>query len=108
MIRLLLPREGTALPDSGDLTLTWVPVRQMARDRVEIGAVAGGRIFTAFVAAGGGRYLLPPSARERIAAVGEVRWRVVSLDAGGRVRATSVWRRLGTKLSTNVRPSGPA
>jgi len=107
-VRLLLPLEGTALPDSGDLSLAWVPVRHVARDRVEIDAVAGGRMFTAFVAAGGGRYLLPPSARERIRAAGEVRWRVVSLDAGGRVRTTSAWRRLGTKSSTNVQPSGPA
>ncbi len=105
-LRLLLPREGTVLPDSGVLVLTWIPVRQVVRYRMEIETVSGERVFTAFVAGVEGRYVVPPSAQARMVAADSVRWRVVALAPAGRVRATSAWRRLGatTKAGAVVRP----
>ena len=92
--RLMRPDDGALVPADSALVLRWREDRRAARHRVDlVDAGADVTLFTAYVSTGVGRYVVPPFVRAQ-AAGRELRWRVVALDDGGRVRRVTAWRRL--------------
>ena len=86
------PVDGAAVSASEPPTLRWRATAPSRVTRVEISA-GGDVVFDALVAAGVAEYAVPPFVLEK-ALQGELRWRVVVLDAAGRQSGRSPWRRL--------------
>jgi hypothetical protein len=91
-LRLLRPDDGALFSTDSTLAVDWADEWGASYYRVEFRG-ASGSLLEAFVRKGSTRYEAPPLVRER-AAGGDVRWRVIALDAGGRTLRTSAWRRL--------------
>ncbi|MEK6611817.1 MAG: hypothetical protein AABZ29_03425 [Gemmatimonadota bacterium] len=93
-VRLRLPvRDALVSPDSA-LALSWTDVPGAGRYRIEIEQVTdGARVLSAIVAAGTGRYDVPPFVLAQVAG-GRVRWRVSALNAAGSAIGRSEWRRV--------------
>lgn len=88
----LLPVNGTSVRAGDAVDLVWPPVAQTVYYRVEI--ESGGKVIhQAFVAPRLPTYRLPPFVFDKVTG-GELRWRVVAVDAAGRDGAHSEWRRL--------------
>lgn len=91
-VRLRLPATGAVVAPDAALMLSWSDVASAERYRVDIENVANGAtLLSAIVAAGVGRYAVPPFA---IPASAPARWRVTALDATGRENGRSEWRRV--------------
>lgn len=93
-VRLRSPvRDALVSPDSA-LTLGWIDASGAGRVRVEIERVTdGARVLSAIVAAGVGRYDVPPFVLSQMGG-GSVRWRVTALNAAGNDVGRSEWRRV--------------
>lgn len=72
------------------LVFSWLPLEAAAMYRVEMRPETG-EASRAFVGREHTAYLAPPWLTEQ---AGEVHWRVIALDSGGRMLAASDWRRL--------------
>ncbi len=94
-LRLLAPAEGAAAP-AGAIELAWVELPQADVYRVEVEGADGARALSALVQRGIGAYRLPPLVKDRVPD-GQVRWRVVAVDATGRDLQSSAWRRLNVE-----------
>jgi hypothetical protein len=92
-VRLVLPRADASLVPNTNTTFGWTEQPGNAFYRVDIQRDDGETIHSAIVARGIGSYRAPPWIAER-AGGRAVRWRVVALDARGRERGSSEWRRL--------------
>ncbi len=89
---LLLPRDSAAVPADSAIVLRWRDQFDVDMYRVDVATARGDEtVFTGYVRPGFARYALPPFVRAA-AAGRDLRWRVVALDAAGRVRQSSVWR----------------
>ena len=73
--------------------VAWLDLPQADVYRVEFEDAGHRPVFSALVPRGIGAYRLPPVLSER-APDGDIRWRVVAVDAAGRDIRTSAWRRL--------------
>jgi len=82
------PEVGARLAVGDQLGISWLPVRDASLYRIEI-RPADGEVTSAFVRAGVLGYTAPPWLLER---EGELHWRVVALDEGGRSLRASNWR----------------
>ena len=89
----LLPRPDTVLDRAGRVRFTWLDSPGAAFHRLEIKRADGQPVHSAIIARGVGMYVAPPWIAER-AGADSVTWRIVALDANGRERGTSGWRRL--------------
>lgn len=94
-LRLLAPADGAAVP-AGAIELAWVELPQADVYRVEVERADGARALSALVQRGIGAYRLPPLVKDRVPD-GQVRWRVVAVDATGRDLQSSAWRRLNVE-----------
>ncbi len=91
-LRPLSPAEGAVVAAAGT-DLAWLDLPQADVYRVEFEDAGHRPVFSALVPRGIGAYRLPPVLRER-APDGDIRWRVVAVDAAGREIRNSAWRRL--------------
>jgi hypothetical protein len=89
----LLPRANSALDRTKRLQFTWLELPGASFHQLEIQRVDGQLLHAAVVARGTGTYVSPPWLAER-ADTSALRWRVIALDANGRERAATGWRRL--------------
>jgi hypothetical protein len=86
------PVDGAAVSASALPVLRWRATAPSRVSRVEVSA-GGDVVFDALVAAGVTEYAMPAFVLEK-AVQGELRWRIVVLDAAGRHAGRSPWRRL--------------
>ncbi len=91
----LAPVDGAIVSAADPVTLRWRVAAQTRLSRVEI-AADGDVAFEALVPGGIGEYAVPPFVLEK-AVRGELRWRIVAVDAAGRSAARSPWRRLAVR-----------
>ncbi len=89
----LEPRADSTVNAATPLAFTWMESPRAAYSRLEIERPDGQPVHSAIVPRGSGGYRAPPWIAER-AGGAAIRWRVVALDANGRERSSSSWRRV--------------
>lgn len=92
-MRALLPVPSASVRRGDALEFTWSEGAAAPYTRIEVRDAGRTVVAAAVVAAGIGRYRLPPVLAERVAA-GEVEWRVAGIGADGREVASTPWRKL--------------
>jgi hypothetical protein len=99
VLQLLVPAQNATLPSGEAMILAWSGMSGVAAYRVEVEDAAGVEVARALLGPGAMGYRLPPWSGE----VGgtDLRWRVVALNPGGRILATTPWRRFSRA------PAGP-
>ena len=90
-LELLAPGVGAAVPPDQALRFAWIDIDGAALYRLEVQG-DGKPLFAAFVKPLVSQYVAPAFVAEQTAI--ERRWRVLALDAAGRVLAQSDWRSL--------------
>lgn len=90
-LALLAPRDGGIAGRDSSTRLVWRGGRRAAAYRVELQGVSGAPLLSVVLPRAVGWYDLPRVVWERAAAQ-SLRWRIVALDADGRVRDRSPWR----------------
>ncbi|HEU4722621.1 MAG TPA: hypothetical protein VFS59_14775 [Gemmatimonadaceae bacterium] len=91
--RLIGPEDGAVVPADTALVLRWHEDAGAARHRLELVGTDGATLFTAYVARGVVRYVVPPFVRAPSAGRA-LDWRIVALDDAGRTRRRTAWRRV--------------
>lgn len=87
-LRALSPVPEAELPEDAPVVLRWVGVSGVAAYRVEVTDALGTPLARALLGPGTALYELPSWIRE---AEGGLRWRVVTLNGGGRVTGATPW-----------------
>jgi hypothetical protein len=90
---LLAPADHAMLAAGEAPVFAWHDIRQAAVYRVEVETPDSSSLLAALVERGVGRYRAPPWLRDG-AHSGDVRWRVVAIDAAGQAIQFSRWRSL--------------
>jgi hypothetical protein len=90
-LRLLLPRDGGAMPADSLLSVSWLEEWNAGLYRVEIESAEGIPLFAAVVPPGVGAYQVPPFVIRQAGAKG-LRWRVKAMHFNGWEMRRSVWR----------------
>ena len=90
-LELLAPGVGAAMPPDQPLSFAWIDIDGAALYRLEMRG-DGKLLFAAFVKPLVSQYVAPALVAEQTAI--ERHWRVLALDAAGRVLARSDWRAL--------------
>jgi len=85
-VRLLAPADGVPLGHSP--VFSWRDAAQASFYRLEVQTLTGSQVLVAVITPGIGQYAAPPW----LSGQGELRWRIVTLDRGGRSLATTEWR----------------
>ncbi len=93
---LLLPRDGVALPANRPVVFSWSAFPQAAFYRLEVEDENGKSILSALLKPDARNYHAPSWLKERTAS-GDLRWRVVALDRGGKLFGETAHRSLHLK-----------
>jgi hypothetical protein len=100
-LRLLLPRDGSAVSSDSAFAVSWLEEWNAALYRVDFEADDGTALFSAVVPAGVGAYRAPPFVVQQ-AAGKPIRWRVTALDFNGWAMRHSAWRTARTAAPPNA------